>query len=365
LNIVITGSSGFIAKNLIATLQSIDQHQLFLITRQTSREELKSALQQADFLFHLAGVNRPVNDLEFYEGNVDFTKSILDMLKDLKHYPPILFTSSTQTSKDNSYGKSKQLAEELLLDYAEEFKTDVVIYRLPNVYGKWCKPNYNSVIATFCHNVANQLPIYVDDPSKELTLVYIDNVVDAFVQSMKTKEQHSIMEQHKSLGDIANLIISFRDSSIGNYSVGLNGAFTKTLYSTYISYKPLSNLNSSFIVHENERGSFTEIARNQTFGQFSINVSKPGVIKGNHWHRTKHEKFIVVSGYAIIRVRPLLEDRVVEIAVNEEVFQEVDIPPGTVHHIENIGNKDLITIMWANELYDEKNPDTYPMEVFQ
>ena len=363
MNVAVTGANGFIGKNLISHLQTMDGVFVIPISKDISFKTVKDLYSEIDFVFHLAGINRPIDNEEYMTGNVHYTEQLTVFLKSLSKPPEVLFASSTQAELSNEYGKSKLLAEEILLKYSKETQSDVFIYRLGNVFGKWSRPNYNSAVATFCHNIANNIPIIVHDSKSNIQLVYIDDVIDAFLNSMKQKKTFKMETYQKAVGEIVNLIQSFKDLRIGDYSSHLRDTFVKKLFSTYITFLPTNSFVTQILTHDNERGSFSEFARNDDFGQFSINVSRPGIIKGNHWHKTKHEKFIVIQGIAVIRLRQLFNNQVHEIRVSSEIFNVVDIPSGYVHHIENIGEGDLITIMWANELFTNEHPDTYPMEV--
>jgi UDP-2-acetamido-2,6-beta-L-arabino-hexul-4-ose reductase len=365
LNIVITGSSGFIAKNLIATLQSIDQHQLFFITRQTSNEELKSALQQADFLFHLAGVNRPNDKNEFYQGNQDFTKHLVELLTECNKSIPIVFSSSTQVQLNNDYGKSKKAAEEILEQYAKSNHSRLAIYRLPGVFGKWSQPHYNTVVATFCHQIANQEPIQVSDPSKIIDLVYIDDVIHQFLDELNADNKEisypEIVSVYSvSLGELAQEIQSFHSSKESHLIRNTESDFIKKLFATYTSFLPSVRLKTKIHGHRTPNSSFAELLKSNSFGQISLNSIEAGAVRGNHWHHTKHEKFLVIQGEGIIRLRLLFSKDVMEFNVSGKHLEWIEIPPGYVHNIENTGSDSLITIMWANEIYNPERPDTYP-----
>ena len=364
MNVAVTGANGFIGKNLISHLQTMDGIFVIPITKDISFKTVKDLYSEIDFVFHLAGINRPIDSEEFITGNVHYTEQLTVFLKSLSKPPEVIFASTTQAELTNEYGKSKRLAEEILLKYSRETESDVYIYRLSNVFGKWSRPNYNSAVATFCHNIANSIPITVHDSESIIQLIYIDDVIDAFINTMNQKKTVTIETYQKPVGEIVNLIQSFKELGIGDYSSHLKDTFVKKLFSTYTTFLPTDSLVTQILTHDNERGSFSEFARNDDFGQFSINVSKPGIIKGNHWHKIKHEKFIVIQGIAVIRLRQLFENQVHEIKVSSDVFNVVDIPSGYVHHIENIGEGDLITIMWANDLFTDEYPDTYPMEVY-
>lgn len=369
MNILVTGANGFIAKNLIADLSHSGEHTIFKVTRNTTDEELAEMCKNVEFVFHLAGVNRPENEKEFMHGNYDFTEKLLSHLKVYNNLSPILVTSSKQAEINNSYGKSKKAAEDIVFAHENQIGNKTLVYRLPNVFGKWCKPNYNSVIATFCHNIVCDLPIQINDQEENLNLVYIDDVIEEFKNALFCKENRAgyyckVKTIHQvKLGEIADLLYSFKNSR-ENFSVpNMNDAFTKKLYSTYLSYLPRDEFKYDLKMNMDDRGSFTEFLKTPDRGQVSVNVSKPGITKGNHWHHTKNEKFLVVSGQGVIRFRNLNEEKVLECHVNGEKLEVVDIPTGYTHNIENLGYTDMVTIMWANELFDPENPDTFYEEV--
>ncbi|WP_342473086.1 capsular polysaccharide biosynthesis protein CapF [Metasolibacillus sp. FSL H7-0170] len=369
MTIVITGANGFIGKNLVADLQAKGYNQIVQITRETTEEQLENALQQATFVYHLAGINRPLNEGEFMVGNRDFTGKIVGILKQYNPTCPVLVTSSTQAERDNAYGASKRAGEEAVRDYAANTGANVYIYRLPNVFGKWCKPNYNSAIATFCYNISRELDITVNDSSVSMNLVYIDDVIEEFVNVLNGKVNRvdafcEIPAVHtKQLGDIVELLHSFKRSREERAIPTMTDSFTKALYSTYLSYLPEDQFSYPLKMNVDQRGSFTEFIRTADRGQVSINVSKPGITKGNHWHHTKNEKFLVVSGQGVIRFRKIGSQEVIEYFVSGEKLEVVDIPVGYTHNIENLGETDMVTVMWVNELYDPERPDTMFLEV--
>lgn len=382
MKILITGAKGFVGKNLIATLKNIRDGKdktfamdgdltLFEYDMDTPRELLEEYCKNADFVFHLAGVNRPETEAEFMEGNFGFTSLLLDKLKEKGNRAPVLITSSIQAALDNPYGKSKKAGEDLLFAYGKENDVKVFVYRLPNVFGKWCRPNYNSAVATFCHNIANDLPITVNDQSHLMNLVYIDDVVREFIMALSGAENRSedgycyVPTVHQvTLGEIADLLYSYRESRKTKQIPNLEeGSFAKKLYSTYLSYLPKETFSYPLEMHCDDRGSFTEMFRSPERGQVSINISKPGITKGNHWHHTKNEKFVVVSGRGVIRFRKIDEDEVIEYHVSGDKLEVVDIPVGYTHNIENLGETDMVTVMWCNECFDPDKPDTYFLEV--
>ena len=369
--ILITGSNGFIAKNLTIRLKRNKDHELMLANRSTDEKELKRFARSCDAVFHLAGVNRPEHEREFWDGNVGYTLKLLDFLKENQKQLRFIFASSIQAKLDNPYGRSKLAAEQELIRFAAQKKSKLTIFRLPNVFGKWCRPNYNSAIATFCHNIANGLPIQVNDPSVVMNLVYIDDVVAELVAALNNqahidKQGYSFVPavHTATLGEIAELLYSFKNSredlSIPDMA---ECGLTKKLYATYLSYLPTDSFCYPLKVNKDERGSFTEIIRTADRGQFSVNISKPGITKGEHWHHTKNEKFVVVSGKGLIQFRKIDSDEVIEYHVSGEKLEVVDIPPGYTHNIINEGSTDLVTFMWCSECFHPERPDTYSMKV--
>lgn len=369
MKILVTGSDGFIGKNLIAELHNRGGHEIMEYDLCTSPEKLQEYTAQCDFVFHLAGVNRPKDPKEFMEGNFGLTSNLLRLLEEQHNMAPVMISSSIQAELQNPYGESKKAGEDLVLQYSQRTGAKVLVYRFPNVFGKWCRPNYNSVVATFCHNIAYGLPIRVNDPNTGLTLVYIDDVVEELIRALGGKENRNgnyctVSTFYRiKLGAIAELVQSFRDSR-KNFSVpDLADAFTKKLYSTYLSYLPKDGFGYPLEMHTDARGSFTEFIRTPDRGQFSVNISHPGIIKGQHWHHTKNEKFLVVSGKGLIEFRRIDSEEVINYHVNGEKLQVIDIPTGYTHNIINEGDTDLVTVMWANEPFDPEHPDTYALKV--
>jgi UDP-2-acetamido-2,6-beta-L-arabino-hexul-4-ose reductase len=364
LNIVITGASGFIAKNLIASLRHVGTHQLLLMSKASTIKELRQALSDADFVFHLAGVNRPQDSEEFYQGNASFTKTITSELLSLKKRIPIVFSSSTQALLDNDYGKSKRQAEDVLMEYAKTASAPVKIFRLPGVFGKWSKPNYNSVVATFCHQIANEEPIEISDPSKQIELVYIDTVIDHFLScltpSNNTDPLLSVSPKVSiTLGELASKIKSFQSLRHQITLANLSNPLDKQLFVTFTSFIPLNQLRQPLMSHRTENSVFAEAIKSPSFGQLSINEIQAGAVRGNHWHHSKHEKFLVIQGKGVIRLRNLFSKEVITLPVSGEQLEWIEILPGYVHNIENVGTTPLITVMWANEMYDAHRPDTF------
>lgn len=371
MKILVTGAKGFIGKNLVLELKNQGYKNIFEYDLDTDPTLLRPYCQQAEFVFHLAGVNRPKEQSEFMEGNFNFTAYLLDLLKKYKNTCPVMLSSSIQAKLDNPYGVSKKAGEDLLFAYSKETGARVLVYRFPNVFGKWCKPNYNSVLATFCYNMANDLPIIVNDAKVVMKLVYIDDVVKELINALKGKENsggdgnfcevspiYSI-----ALGEIVDLINSFKKSWEELSIPDMSDDFTRKLYSTYLSYLPKDRFSYPLKMNIDNRGSFTEFIKTPDRGQVSINISKPGITKGNHWHHSKNEKFLVISGEGVIHLREVNSDEVIEYHVSGEKLEVVDIPPGYTHNIENLGQTDMVTIMWANEPFNPEQPDTYYEEV--
>lgn len=369
MKILITGANGFIGKNLISELRNRDYQDLLLVDRDTTEKELEKYSLEADFVFHLAGVNRPKEEIEFTQGNVDFTDRLLSSLKKSNKKAPIMISSSTQAVLDNSYGISKRAGEQLIFDYAEETGVRSLVYRFPNVFGKWSKPNYNSAIATFCYNISRNLDITVNDSSVMLELVYIDDVVNELINGLTGKESREnnycfVPTTHRqSLGWIVETIKSFKESRENLVLPNVGDELTKKLYSTYLSFLAEDDFSYKLKMHKDGRGSFTEFLRTTHAGQTSINISKPGIVKGNHWHHTKNEKFLVVSGEGVIRFRKPESNEIIEYFVSGEELEVVDIPVGYTHNIENLGKTEMVTVMWVNEPFNPNEPDTFFLEV--
>jgi UDP-2-acetamido-2,6-beta-L-arabino-hexul-4-ose reductase len=365
--ILVTGATGFVGKNLVVELRNRKYSTIYEYDLDSEPNLLDQYTKDCDFVFHLAGVNRPKEEREFMTGNFGFTSDLLASLKKNNNKAPLLITSSIQAAFDNPYGRSKKAGEDLIFEYANETGTLVYVYRLPNVFGKWCRPNYNSAVATFCHNLANGFPITINDPEVVMNLVYIDDVVNELIRQIESGKQPISENKYCSvspihtiqLGDIATLISSFRDSRL-NLSIPLmTDAFTKKLYSTYLSYLPVDQFSYPLKMNIDSRGSFTEFLKSSDRGQVSVNISKPGIAKGNHWHHTKCEKFLVVSGCGVIRFRKVNSDKILEYFISGEKLEVVDIPVGYTHNIENLGANVMVTIMWANESFDPDKSDTY------
>ena len=378
MKILVTGAHGFVGKNLCATLYNIAAGKdrshgidaditVYEYDLDTDPALLDVYSSDCDFVFHLAGVNRPQDPAEFMTGNFGFTSVLLDTLRQHNNTCPVMLSSSIQAALDNPYGQSKMAGEELLLSYGKETGADVLIYRLPNVFGKWCRPNYNSAIATFCYNVSHDLPIQVNDRAIQLTLVYVDDVVDELVRALEGNPDRDgdycrVPVEHKAtLGEIVDLIYTFHDQPATLMMPEIpNGSFAKKLYSTYLSYLPADKAIFDLKMNVDDRGSFTELLKTASCGQFSVNISKPGITKGQHWHHTKWEFFMVVSGTGRIEQRKIGTDEVLTFDVSGERIQAVQMLPGYTHNIINLSEtQDLVTVMWANELFDPNKPDTF------
>ena len=373
MNILITGARGFMGKNLRSALTGRygDAHRLMLLDMPHTEEELLAATAEADFVFHLAGVNRPTDPADFQKGNADFTRQLLTLLKERGKRPPVLLSSSIQAALENPYGQSKLSAEQAVADYGRETGAAVYLYRLPNVFGKWSRPNYNSAVATFCHNVARGLPITVNDPSVTLRLVYIDDVVEEFLRAMEGQphregEWCTVQPVHEvNLGHMAELIQSFPGLRDSLTAPDQSDPLVKKLYATYLSFLPPEDFSRPTVTHADQRGSFTELLHMGSRGQVSLNISKPHITKGDHWHQTKHEKFIVLQGEGVIRFRKVGDSTVIAYKVSGENLTVVDIPTGYTHSIENTGDTDMLTLMWANEVFDPAHPDTLRLPVLE
>ena len=376
MKILITGAGGFVGKNLAASLRNIRDGKdktsplspeltIFEYDLDTEPALLDDYCRQADFVFHLAGVNRPKDPEEFMQGNFGFTSRLLDTLKRYENRAPVMLASSIQADRDNPYGESKRAGEELLRAYGEETGAKVLIYRFANLFGKWCRPNYNSVVATFCHNVARGEPIQVSAPEAQICFCYIDDVVAELIAAASGSAHEKdgfcfVPVTHTvALGRVAELIRSFAQSRDNRSVPDMGDPFVQKLYATYLSYLPEDRFSYPLQMNVDERGSFTEFLRTPERGQVSVNVAKPGIVKGQHWHHTKNEKFLVVSGKGLIQFRKIGCDQVIEYHVSGDKLEVVDIPTGYTHNIINEGDTDMVTVMWASEPFDPEHPDTY------
>lgn len=388
MNILITGAKGFVGRNLCAALNEIkfgrdrradhvicqdpSQLTIFEYDKDSTVEQLDAYCSDADFVFHLAGVNRPERAEQFMEGNYDFSSMLLDTLKKHGNTCPVMLSGSVQATltgrfAGSEYGKSKKAAEELFFAYGRETGADVLVYRFPNLFGKWCRPNYNSAIATFCHNTAHGLDIQVNAPELEMELVYIDDLVEEMIRALRGQANRTTdgycavpVSHRTTLGHIAETICSFAELRRELNVPKLDDPLTRKLYSTWLTYLPEEKFIYDLKMNCDERGSFTEIIRTADRGQFSVNVSRPGITKGNHWHHTKNEKFVVVSGHGLIQLRQIGTDKIVEFEVSGSRIQVVEMIPGWTHNIINLSDTDdLVTFMWANEPFDPNKPDTF------
>lgn len=383
MKVLVTGAKGFVGKNLCAELANIAAQKdrsfgmdpditVFEYDLDTDPALLQTYCAECDFVLHLAGVNRPKDPSEFMSGNFGFTSTLLDTLKACNNTCPVMISSSTQAALDNPYGHSKKAGEDLLLEYGRETGAKVLVYRFPNVFGKWCRPNYNSAVATFCNNIASDLPITVNDRGVQMTLVYIDDVVTELIHALMGNETREgdycrVPIEHKiTLGEIVDLIYSFKDCETDLSVPDMSDPFTSKLYTTYLSYLPTEKFIYDLKMNTDPRGSFTEIIRSADRGQFSVNISRPSVTKGNHWHHSKHEKFVVVKGEALIQLRKVGLDEngnafpVQNFRVSGEHIQVVQMIPGYTHNIINLSKtEDLVTFMWANECFNPDKPDTF------
>ena len=369
LNIVVTGAAGFMGKNLIQRLNYMDDVTVRQYDVDTDPALLPGYVKDCDIIYHLAGVNRPEKTEEYMEGNFGFTGRLIEAVTSTGSRAKIVVSSSIQAALDNPYGVSKKAGEDLAIEYGAKTGRDVVVYRFPNVFGKWCRPNYNSAVATFCHNIARGLPITVNDPEVLLHLVYIDDVVDELLLCAKGEEHvrdgygYVPVVYDVKLGRIPELLYSFAGSRNDLSLPDLSDGFEKKLYSTYLSYLPDDGFMYPLDMHTDERGSFTEFLKTPDRGQVSVNISKPGIVKGNHWHNTKNEKFLVVKGEGLIKLRRVGSDKVVEYRVSGRKLEVVDIPCGYTHSIANVGDEDMATVMWVNEIFDPQKGDTFHEEV--
>lgn len=369
MKILVTGSNGFIGRNLCVELMN-KGHEVFHYDVDTSLDDLKTYLSQADGVIHLAGINRPLTKNEFYDGNTNFTMRLIELVKESGRQIPIVFSSSTQAELDNDYGKSKRMAEELLFDFMAKTKNPVIVYRLTNVFGKWCRPNYNSVVATFCYNITHGLALEIRDPNYVINLVYIDDVVRTFIAQIANMDNAKLGKIREvtpiaslTLGQLASKLTAFHQIRQSYTTPCFETEFDRKLYATFLSYYDIDNHIYDLKMNVDQRGSFTELIKTPNDGQVSVNISKPGITKGNHYHHTKTEKFIVVSGECEIKFRKIGTLDVYTYRVNGSRIQAIDIPPGYTHSIKNVGEQDSVTIMWASEAFDKDNPDTYYEEV--
>lgn len=365
MNVLVTGAQGFVGRNLCVELRRREEITLYAIDIENSPDELECALSQADVIVHLAGVNRPQHVEEFAAGNAGFTAQLCERLQTMGRAPKILLASSIQAEMENPYGASKRAAEELLARFCAETGATGIIYRLKNLFGKWCRPNYNSVTATFCHHIAHDLPIEIADPARTVELTYIDDVVAAFLGELQAPTQPGchmadpLPARQITLGALATLIKGFRDSRATLRMPDFSDAFTRRLYGTYLSYLDRDDFAYQLDIKADNRGTLAEFMKSPSFGQIFVSRTNPGITRGNHFHHTKTEKFMVVEGEAIIRFRRIDTEDVIEYPVSGRDYRVVDIPTGYTHSIENVGETELVTLFWACEVFDPANPETY------
>lgn len=363
MKILVTGASGFIGKNLCFQLEEQGFTDIVKIDREHSTQDLDTALESVDFIYHLAGVNRPKNENEFKQGNADLTSHIVSRLQELGLQTPILLTSSIQAEQANSYGVSKALAEDSVNLYAQQSKAKVYIYRLPNVFGKWCRPNYNSVVATFCHNVVNDLPLTINAPEAKVNLVYIDTVCEHFIRHLRNDEpsgEQSIKPVYPTtVGEIAAALKSFKASKASLVTENVGTGFLRALYSTYISYYSPEQFSYVVPAYTDPRGSFCELLKTKEAGQFSFFTAHPGITRGGHYHHTKNEKFLVIKGQAKFKFKQIATGEYYELDVTGDEYRVVETVPGWTHDVTNIGESELIVMLWANEIFDREAPDTF------
>ncbi len=364
IKVVITGARGFIGRNLVAQLAPREDVQVFGFDLGQPLQDLEAALAEADIVYHLAGVNRPESVEEFTIGNATFTAQVCEILKAGGRAVPLVLSSSIQAERDNPYGRSKLQAEEMVSRYAEEAQTPVIIYRLKNVFGKWCRPNYNSVVATFCHNIAHDLPITISDPANRVALVHVDDVVRSFIAEMHTVQsagacfREVIPAFELTLGELSELLSAFREMRTTLKVPDLSNLFVRKLYGTYLSYLDKDDFGYALQQRCDPRGCLAEFIKSSGAGQIFVSTTKPGITRGNHYHHTKTEKFLVLQGEAVIRFRHIENGEILEYRVRGEDFRVVDIPPGYTHSIENTGAGDLVTLFWASEIFNPDVPDT-------
>ena len=368
MNIVVTGSNGFIAKNLIQFLSEQDNINVLCFNRSSSQDDLEDAVIQADWIIHLAGVNRPLDDKEFVEGNVSLTQKIADILQQANKTTPVILSSSIQADRDNAYGQSKLGGEQVLLELNQAQGNPVYICRLANVFGKWSRPNYNSAVATFCYNVANDLPIQIDNADAMIRLVYIDDVVEIFWQMIQGKyvpEQTFLIEPEYqiSVGDLANTLREFKQSRETLITLPVGTGLTRALYSTYLSFLQPEQFDYTVPRHGDERGVFVEMLKTPDAGQFSYFTAHPGITRGGHYHHSKTEKFLVIKGEALYKFRHIVTGDYYELRTSGDEARIVETVPGWTHDITNVGDDEMIVMLWANEIFDREKPDTYAMPI--
>ena len=368
MNVLVTGAAGFIGRNLSVFLNEAGYNNVSTITRGDSKQEIEDKVSQADFIYHLAGINRPKNDDEFKKGNTDLTQLIIDILIEYNLKTPIVLSSSIQADLDNAYGVSKAGAEEALIKYQQLTGAAIYIYRLPNVFGKWCLPNYNSAVATFCHNMINGLPITIHNPDSPLSLVYIDDVCKSFITQLTSPAvaggYSTVLPVYQTtVGEVVSLLTEFKESRSSLITAKVGDGFVRALYSTYVSYFAPEQFAYSVTRHSDERGTFVEMLKTKDSGQFSFFTAHPGIIRGGHYHHTKTEKFLVINGKASFKFRHITTGESYELIVDGTDSKIVETAPGWSHDVTNIGDNELVVMLWANEIFDRENPDTINFKV--
>ena len=372
MNILVTGAKGFVGKNLVCFLRQLpDEHTIYEYDRSSTAQDLDDFTKECDFVFHLAGVNRPENAEEFMEGNFGFTDTLLTKLKEHNNKAPIMISSSIQAELDNDYGKSKKAGEDLIFAYGKDNNIPVFVYRFPNLFGKWCRPNYNSVIATFCNNIAHDQEIAINDKYVKLTFAYIDDVCEELLHCLQQKPTEAgnfcnvPVTYTKTLGEVAEIIKSFKDKYSGIFVPETGDDFIRKLYATYTSFLDKDDLVVDLVDHKDERGNFCELIRTNKHGQVSISITRPGIQRGEHYHHSKIERFMVIKGEAKISFEHIVNHAKIIISVSGNKLQYVTIPAGYQHKIENVGEEELVLLMWASELFDEAKTDTYILKGMQ
>lgn len=368
MKVLVTGTSGFIAKNLISSLKTTPNIEIFTYSKDTSENELENMIDNVEFIYHIAGVNRPKNKEDFYQGNTGLTQLIIDMIERKGKKIPILLSSSKQVGNGSDYAKSKEQSENIILEYSKRNNINCFIYRLPNVFGKWSKPNYNSVIATWCYNITRDLEILVNNKETELELAYIGDVVHSFLDRLYVNQSNEIFytinnTYIKTLGEIEDLLIQFKQSRKTLLIPKIAKGFERVLYATYLSYLPTDKFSYKLDGNKDNRGTFYEILKTLESGQLGISTTKPGITRGNHYHHTKNEKFLVLKGEALIELRDINSKKVIQYCVSGDDLEIVEMIPGYTHNITNTGSEEMVLLIWANESYNPNQPDTRFLEV--
>ena len=367
--VLVTGSEGFIGKNLIAALRRREEVIIKTFTSKDGQETLDAAIEEADIIYHLAGINRPETDDEFIKGNVGLTQTLIELLDKYNRKPAVILSSTIQAILDNPYGQSKKASEDALINFNQRVGAPVCIYRLPNVFGKWSRPNYNTVVATFCYNIIRNIEINISDPNRELELVYIDDVIESFLKHLDVEadpKRHWYDVTRRFSVTLGELVDKIRQLHAIRETLTIpdcSDDFMKCLYATYLSFLPEDDFAYPVKLNTDKRGWLFELLKSEHFGQIFVSTTLPGITRGNHYHNTKLEKFCVVRGEGVIRFRSVISDKVLEYIVNDKEIKVVDIPPGYTHSIKNVGTEEMIVLFWANQIFDAKKPDTFFSEV--